>query len=228
MSAVIKSRTFGGVVDQRARFLNSTYFRGFTVPATWASLRIGLRLCMDGSATTAGVNNYFTIGLSNGQSWGTNAIYYLNDYSGLNYTAASGGNAAYYHVKSTLAYTAKNVNNVVSLGTAGNVDLYLPADATAGVRRMLFIDVTKGSPNWTLKLFFPNVVPSAALDVSVADFIDTVQMPIPTYTGHTSSTLPSLAFNETAGAINSVFCGWNTSATPVYCETSDLAVLKLS
>ena len=225
MAASIILRTFGGVVDKRIRQMSTTFYRPFTPPASWNRLRVAMRVTMSGIATTGGVNNFFHIGLVR-DTWGGGNVGWFTDYRGMTYAAASGDYAAYYYCYSTTAYLATSTG-LNSANTKARY--YFPADASVAIRRFLFVDLIKGSPNWTMNIFYPTSKPLAALDFSRQDLLDvaTTETPVVSEHGWTGN-FTSVAFTEPDGGLNSVAVLWASSTTPVYLEVCDLAVVKIS
>ena len=230
MAATIITRTIGGIPDQRANLLSSQIIRQHGI-AAWSTLRIGIRFSCNG-AVNFGATSYFVFGLVNTAAnsifLSTNFIGFVHDVTGFVFHAAAGANAAYYARNVNLDFPYKIVAGVGTLGTALAGDLNLPADATTATRRMLFLDFAKGAPNWTLTFFRPTGVPAAALDVTAADFQNTIQQVTPSFTGHTRTAMTPIAFSEVAGTVDSVTLYWATSGAAIPIEICDIAVVKVA
>lgn len=228
MSAVIKTRVLSSVTDNRFRIQNSTVQRRFTLPS-WNEIRIGVRFTMDGTVTTAGVNNNFAFGFvsNNGQT----GVVWVPDYNGFNWNAAAGGNAAYYSQKNSLNYFIVTQSGTGVLGPGQTISgICAPADVTVATRRFLMLSVIKGSPNYTFTLTYPSGPISASLDFSSQNLFDLLL--ISAYgsapTGHLQYQTSSYAFSEAGGALDTVSLGWSCSTSPVFWEVCDVAVARIS
>lgn len=133
----------------------------------------------------------------------------------------------YYHGNSNFAFSAKGVAGVYTIGPiVGNGDVtYLPADFTTATRRMLFVDIGKGSPNYTVRVFYPNQ-PTAAPDVLSSDFINWYTAVNPQFTNHNFPGAVSMAFSESGGTLDCINVSWNNVQAP--CHICDLAVAKIA
>lgn len=225
MSAYITSRTLSEIADKRIRMLNSTVLRAHGI-SSWNSLRIAIRFTFDGNANISGINNNLRIGFQN--LTGTQFIGFSHDYNGFAFQAASGGNAAYYNPYVNLDYPTKILNGIYTNGRSAACNFIPPADVTATTRKMIFVDVVKGVPNWTISLFNPNAAPSSTVDVSVDEFLTTATSNAPVFVNHGYTTFTPIAFDEDAGIVDHICIYWSTSAVATWLEISDLAVINMS
>jgi hypothetical protein len=123
----------------------------------------------------------------------------------------------------------KKVGTAYTVGAAlDNPNIkFLPVNAVATAdRNAYYIEITKGSPNYTVDVLMGN----APSDVTAASFATEIVKPSPAFAGGvyslSSNGAKAIAFDETAGTLNSVQCWWNsTTSLPEIC---DLAVVLLA
>jgi hypothetical protein len=119
------------------------------------------------------------------------------------------------------------VGTTVALGASfvpsGNA--VVPAAGFTPYRAMLFVDITKGSPNFTAEVFTPN---SSNADVLDSVFFTQVALSSPAVIGYafSESGPQTMAFSESNGVLNSVQCSWNGTASQP--QIFDLAVVLLA
>ena len=95
-------------------------------------------------------------------------------------------------------------------------------------RTLLYVDITKGSPNYTVKAYIENGT-LAMLDFTPAHFLDGLeQSGTPSVNGQslTAGNALTLACDETAGVFDSVSLYWNRGAFPM--EVYALAAYRAS
>jgi hypothetical protein len=123
------------------------------------------------------------------------------------------------------------VGTTLTTGTAFSADWRIGANGSAGAFRMgMYLDITKGSPNYTLKLWGALGIPGTAQDLSASSFLTSMTAATPTLFGVTSaigSSNQTIAVDEGAnGTLNAINCWWNQSVvTPIL---SDIAIAVLS
>jgi hypothetical protein len=122
---------------------------------------------------------------------------------------------------------ATKVGTTVTLGTAfgQTVGICNGASSATADRIMWFIDLIKGSPNFTLKEFSHTSL--ATLDSTQADFLAQMEQATPAFSNHTYSAGQTIAVDEAGnGTLNAINFYWsNTSLMPELC---DIAVARLA
>jgi hypothetical protein len=124
-------------------------------------------------------------------------------------------------------FPATRVGTTLTLGSAldNNNTKFISGNVAATADRVLFfVDITKGSPNFTIDTF----AATAAGDQSAATFLAQVQSGAPALVGYSFATngAKTIAFSESNGVLNTAQCWWNNaSASPEIC---DLAVVLLA
>lgn len=236
MSVDITKRTIADADDKRVVLTASEIRRKMAMGTTWTKLRIGLRLVVPASETIAD-NPVFAFGLcTNGarDGFGNTTLNFIGarmSGASFNYTA---GPPAYLTASAAGAMLAcKRVNGVTTDGSAvSSAATMLVAEPTTN-RSCLFLEITKGSPNWTVQLGAPTTAAGVQADISLALF--QVQMDWPQWSatsitswvsGYNIGTARTLAFDETAGAIDTVDVCWKVPSPGL--EVCDVAVKKLA
>jgi hypothetical protein len=243
MSATIVTETIGGVEDRRIALSNDSLARPHGLGVSWNVLRIGLRLQLEPTPGNASILTGYPIlfiGLCSGTTNPFGTVNCTNAYGYTHYPQpatngnwgfglAGGGNmTAYGSGNSVYCFSIKHVAGVQTLGGIiqnGGVT-YWSADPTAATRRMFFVDIARGTPNFSLRAFSCNSQ-TAAPDVTTTDFLNQVVAPTPAFTNHSlgASGEGALAFSESNGVLDCVNISWNKFVRVHIC---DLAVVKLS
>lgn len=229
MPSTILSRTISSVVDKRIVLANSQFARPFSI-ASWTKLRIGLRLIMNNTGATITTPRLF-VGLSAGS---TNLIMdaTTDNWCGV----ATQGSWSYYaggFPAAPVEYygynmrATKRVGSTLTDNTSSITgDASLPADATTADRTVIFVDITRGSPNYTFQVQKYRNVDAASVDVSLATFLAKVEEATPTISSHGAGTAKTLAVDESGGAFDHVNIGWDKASPTI--EICDLAIVKLT
>lgn len=122
---------------------------------------------------------------------------------------------------------AKKVGTTLTTGGALNAALayiFNQALAATADRTVFFVDLTKGAPNYSVRIFYRSS--STVVDTSQATFLLQMAADPPSLTGYTYGANAALAFDETAGALDTVQLWWDRYE-PNF-EISDLAVRGLA
>ena len=102
---------------------------------------------------------------------------------------------------SSLWVPAKKVVSTLTTGTAFSGAAVFMATATLG---MYFIDIIKGSPDYSLQFFRPTSTPSPTL----SDFLTQSVATIPAFTNHAYSTAQTVAVDEATDGTFDHGCVW--------------------
>ena len=242
--ATIGSRTFNLLEDKYLTLANEEYLRRLAIGSNWTKLRLGAMLALPPNGTENLTLCSLTLGVCAGAT----------PFSGTQgYAAASTGNFIGIDICSdnsggsgqgTLTYNAGTGNPYYSssfsgarrrVGTtdsfAANTTLSHAVAINTGTlqrRTLLYVDITKGSPNYTVK-YYPETGTLAQLDFTPAHFLDGLeQSGTPTVNGQTLSAgnALTLACDETAGVFDSVSLYWNRGAFPL--EVYALAAYRMA
>ena len=237
MGSKTKTRTISSVVDTRIRLTNSNFARLWSadVGTNWTTIRVGCRVSVEDSGTSLTSTPRFAFGICSGTSnifmdATTSNWIGLVTYGGTWTRSTSPtkymlGNGSYFD--SGIA-AAKRVGSTLTTDAFTNSPFpgatYL-FDATVN-RVALFVDITKGSPNFTVRPTYYKT--SAANDVSVDTFLSQVAVSVPSITGHQyGNETKSIAIDEaTNGFFNAINVAWDRTSPAI--EISDIAVVKLA
>jgi hypothetical protein len=224
MGCSIILRNIGGVDDKRISMSQGQFGRLMSMGNNWNTARIAVRLTIgDTGAQIVSPNLYLgfcsgtaaLVGDANtanfiGMRLGSGATNYLRN----------AGPPVYYTISSQ--HPMKKVGGVVTASASIGAACCLMADPA--YRALFMVEIAKGSPNWTVKLFCKTG--STAVDVSVDQFLDLITVDSPTLSGHQFYSAANVAFDEVAGVINTVNLYWDKTTPAV--EISDLAVVRMA
>ncbi len=232
-ASTIKQRTFSSIVDNRIKLNNSNFARLWStdVGTSWTKIRIACRLSID----TSGAANLtstprFAFGICSGTSnifMDATTTHWQGIYSTLATWTYHAGPPDYFQGNTTWTYEKRivstNTNGAGGVGDLGGNNWFCYDCATA-TRIMFAIDITKGSPNFTLLPFTKGTNDSA--DVTLATYLAQIPLSSMTVTNHTNFGSDTMATDEGAnGSFNAVNIAWDRTTG---IEISDLAVVKLA
>lgn len=103
---------------------------------------------------------------------------------------------------------------------------HILADPASGGRGLQFVDITKGSPNFTIGVF-QRTNSAGGIDVSLNDLLTQMEASTPSLTDHSFLNTTTLAVDEGAdGSFNAVNVHWNRTSPEI--EISDVAIARLA
>lgn len=222
----IITRTIAAASEVAASISNAAIARSVFLPAGWTKIRVGARLHTTNSGAALGGTPRFAFGLCKGTSNILGAAS-VDHFAGLITTEATWSLQAGPFYGGNTCAPAKKVGASLTVGANFSINSVYPANAAAaGADRVLhFIDITKGSPNYTFQAFMQN---SGTIgDVSAATFLAQMQAATPVLSNHAQSAGVALAVDEGAnGTFDAVqwFCDQPTIAF----ELCDIAVVQLA
>lgn len=230
MASVINQRTISSETDNRIVLQNSNFARLVPIGTSWNSVRVAIRYAGNNTGANIAGTPRLAVGLCAGTSnifldaSTTHWVGALTNLATWTWHAASGGNMAYYGANWA---AAKKIGSTITIGGTMST-CSITADATTTTRRFMFVDIIKGSPNYTINGFYPaGVNVAAAPDVLYTDWLSQFDVASPSFTNHTYNSGTTLAVDEaTDGTLNAVNVAWN-QLTPTI-EICDVAVLRLS
>jgi hypothetical protein len=225
MSSVFVTRIISAVSETAIQMSNSSWARPITLPSTWTKVRIGIRVHFT-PVVVPGVGSNFVLGLGSGTA---NIIgdFSTTNFVGVAMGAMTGANAGVFTGMSNSPVT--KVGTTYTVGAAidnANIKFISVNAAATADRGIFYVEITKGSPNYTLDVLMGN----SNADVSAALFLSSVQQPtpsgLPSGYGYGTNGAKTIAFSESNGILDTVQCWWNsTLSTPEIC---DLAVVLLA
>lgn len=227
MASTIFERTISGTPDKRILMQNSQFARSLIVGSSWNEIRVGIRASQRDSGANITGTPRFAVGLSAGTAniFGDATT---DHWVGVLSTAATWTRAnlgADFYYGDIVARPAKRVAAVTTTGTQfTGAGVYTMADAPDGNRWCYFVHITKGSPNFSIRLLsWDNVF----IDISQATFKAQLETPTPVVSQHTWHTAQTIAVNEAVdGFLNAVNIAWDRSSPEI--EISDIGVVKFA
>lgn len=237
--ASIGSRIFNLTPDKYVSLANEELVRTLAMGTDWTKLHIGVLLAV----TPDGTNNLASAALMLGLCSGTTQPY--GAASTTNFVGAAFHASTPGATSGTLSYVANSGNPVFSVtgtwpltrvgtalgsATGSATGLMLTANTGATQRRSpLYLDITKGSPNYTVGRWTPATSQGQFLsgDCTPGELLNVLENTTPTWLGISlSSTSSTLAASEATGAFDSVDLFWNKAGFPL--EIYALAVARLA
>lgn len=227
MATTIVQHTIGTTTNYASQS-NSRFARPLPFSTTWTKLRIAVRWGL----TDSGANLTSTPGFAVGVCSGTSNIY--GDATVTNFCGVINNAATLTRATGPIRYTGlglrpgKKVNTTQTLGgTNVNASLYQFITIDASVRTALFVDITKGSPNYTFDIFYPTN--SAVADISMANFLAQVELTTPALTNYTYSVTAgssqTLAVDESAGTFDTLNFYWDRTVSTL--DSDELYIVRL-
>lgn len=225
MPATILLKSPSGVDDKRIKLANAQFARPFDV-GTWSKIRVFCRMSINDNAIMGVGNTIMMFGLCSGTTnLPGDATTQHAVGLGTNSTWTSSSASYYSAVGIFLSRIGTTLSFDLGGGSAGTIGF---GRNDAGIQRGLyFLDITKGSPNWTFHYFTRNGS-TAVVDVSYDTMMSIAEIETGmSLTGHVLGTSRSFPVDEgTNGALNSV-CMWWPRTVPVM-EISDLGIVRFA
>lgn len=208
---------------------NSHFARSISFAAGWTTLRVGLRLHMRNIGTDITGTPRFAFGLCSGTSniFGDASVtHFVGALSSAASWTYGTGTPNYYYDPSQMV-PAKKVGSTLTTGATFGQSVFAASAAVGGSERraMMFVDITTGSPNYTLKLWASGT--ATIPDQSNATFLAQMENNPPSLANYTYSAGKTIAVNEgTDGTLNAINVSWDRT-TPVI-EICDIAVARIA
>ena len=217
MASSIVVRTIGGLPEAAIQMSNSTWARPINLASTWQKIRFGIRVHFAPSVTP-GSGAVFAVGLCSGTA-NQFGDFTTTHFVGIQVSGGYGINAG--------QFTNNTVFPVVRIGTTSTLGAAIQATSTTFLtvnaaatadRALLFVDIVKGNPNYTISCFMATVT----TDKTALQFLQDVQIANPTEIGYTFGTPQTIAVNEAVnGVLNAISCSWNaTLSMPEICDVA--------
>lgn len=210
---------------------NGQFARPLLFGTTWNEIRVGIRWHMRDSGANIGSNPQVFLGVCSGSAnqWGDSTTTHA---VGINFNAATWTrNTTNYQVSGvSTIFPAKRVGSTITRGAALNSAWAIgnQAAADAADRTVLFAQIAKGSPNFSIRAFYRLTTSSTPpADISSATFLTEMNvLGTPVITNHSFSSAQTLAVNEgTDGSLDHVAFSWDRTTGIEIC---DIAVARIS
>lgn len=220
----VGSRVFNLVGDKYLSFGNEEWVRTLAIGSDWTRLRLGMLAAL----TPDGTNNLngcrLVWGLCSGK---TNPFGDVNttNFLGMNFGSSvssdtltyvdNGGEPYLWSGRSIL----RRVNGVTSITGGNGLEFHRIATNTGTTQRrgIHFVEITKGSPNFTVR-YWGSSAAEVAKDYTPAHLMDGLEQDGSIMVNGEdlgAGIAVTMAFDEVAGALDSVDLFWNKSAFPI-------------
>lgn len=230
------SQTFSDGADISLELGNEEWVRQMVISNNWNHIRIGLLYQVTGTANTTNAGTNFAVGICSGTGAPFGVLTTTN-FVGIECVNVLGwvANAGqpYYSYASSNLFACKKVGGSVTTAAtnlADSVGLYVPTIAGAARRGLLYVDITKGTPNYTIGISAPPNT-SAASDWTVPFLVSGMtqtfgSIVVNSVSMSTGNGAQTLACDETAGIFDTVDIYSNLLSNPF--EIQEVAIEKLA
>jgi hypothetical protein len=233
MSTSIDSITVSSVLDKRLVLANSQAARVLTIGNTWSRIRLGIRIAIDDLGTSIlgnpklylGMLSNPSVGLTNGPLTDLTSHFVGTYTPGDTWTRQTGPPIHYNGIDYT-NFAVKKVNAAFTVASNGTATMGMVAVPNT-TRNIIIVEITKGSPNFTIKPCYPNNSATAdmsdpnwliaAMEIGTFSSISTY-LNTKTGTGSYSSVLSAaVAVDEGVnGPLNAVCVAWDRQTPAVH------------
>jgi hypothetical protein len=198
-----------------------------TIGTLWTKIRIGMRVAINGSSTASILTNNLPH-LLVGVCQGSNGFLTQNttDYIG----GATWWNTAFtfvqasptsYYTSTSLTNPVKKIGSTVTQVGGGAATAYFTNAVTVS-RSQLFVDILKGSPNYTITMWAPTSAGAVQTDISSSTFLANIENEAAP--GTTSALGAVTAAYSGASLFDTVSVSWLRSTPTI--EISDIAICR--
>ena len=199
--------------DKGLTLSNEEFVRTLSVGSNWSRMRIGIHFGFRSPINFSAVS---ALGLCSGKTNPFNAVSTTNfigmNWGSLNSTTANWGYyyGPPYNAVSQGMTTFKRVGTTTTIGPYNNNGDYYYGFTDQNLRAAVFMDITKGSPSWTVSthVMAANTAPAAFLAALTTD--------TPTPPGAvTRVNAQTFAFDEVAGGLDTLDIYHNSTVQPL-------------
>lgn len=224
MAQSILKRTITGVDDKRLVLANGEALRNLAYLNNWTKVRIGLQLSCELSADISGTPQ-IALGLSAGAThgFGDPVTTHFVGIRPIGSSATYSGSAPHFASIGGWKPCVKVVGTITDGTTFTGATTALIPKSSDLYRGSLIVEITKGSPNFTVQMVSCiNAVTPAFVDVTDTHFLDAMQAADMAGAaaalggGYSQSSTVSVAVDETThGNLDSVDVFWDRTSTPM-------------
>jgi hypothetical protein len=189
---------------------------------SWNTIRVALRVRMSDS----GANLTGTPVLAFGLCAGTSNI--IGDATTTHFVGVQSVGATWTRATAPTRYTLADIRptkKVNTTTTSGASTILNSSIFHTAFFKLYFVDITKGSPNYTFQMFGPTA--ASSVDATASDFLTHSVALSPALANHAQGTSRTLAVDEGAdGTLSAACVFWNQVASIF--EIADWSVIKLA
>lgn len=233
--ATIGVRSFNLIEDKYLALGNEEYVRTLALGSNWSRLRLGLLAALTPEGTSDLQGTQFVWGLCAGRTnpfGAESTTNFLGLKVGINATGdvltynANSGNPYFWAGRSVM----KKVGATRTVANVNGTEFHRVAAATGTLQRrsLLLLEIAKGSPSFTVTVW-NLAVTGVSKDFTPAHLLEALEQPASVVVnGETLGTgaVSTVAFDETAGALDTLDVHWNKAAFPL--EVYALAAYRLA
>lgn len=204
-----------------ARFARPAIDAVFPVGGAWSKIRVGIRCAITDSGGSLSGTPRFGIGVCSGSSnilGDATPAHWVGAITNDSSVSRAAGPPVNYAFNPLVP--AKNVAGTLTTGSSFGAFF-----VNVGEFGMWFIDITKGSPNFSVQCFVRSN--STGGSFSQTDFFNTVTVESATLTSHAFTSTQTIAVDETAdGDLDHGNLWWNQTVSSW--DVSDLAIVRFA
>jgi hypothetical protein len=211
--------TYGS--DRRCELAAAEAIRKPIYAENWNTIRLGLQFSYNGVAANITGTPIFAFGVC--KDFANVLVASTSDHVvGMRPNVATftnnTGPPSYFSLGATAWQSFKRVGSTITTAVNANASNCFLSNATT-IRNGIFLEIVKGSPNYTLKLAVPITSGAAQSDLTDTEFLAIMELGslanVATVKANYSATLPTgtLAVDQgTNGILNHIFVYWERSA----------------
>jgi hypothetical protein len=237
--ASIGARTFNLIEDRYLALANEEFVRTLAIGNDWTKLRLGVLLAVTPNGTSALGGTTFMLGVCSGKTSPFGAASTTNFVGAALHTGTPGattgtlgygtsGDNPYFVSDGT--WPAARVGTTLNSGTGDGTTVVFTANTGSTQRRSpLFVDIQKGSPNYTITRWVPSAAQAQFLtgDCTPVEFLAALEATPPTWLNlNLTGLVATVAASEAPGALDTFDVLWNKTVSPL--EIYALAAYRLA
>jgi hypothetical protein len=228
--------------DQRVLSIrNGGVSRPLQMGSGWTAIRMGIRWTINLGTYTGALPNSPLVGFGVCHNPGYEILsqlsvsHFVGTWTGRASMTPSVSGSGYHIPQGLGAFKiGKRVGATFTLNDASSA-LTSGIGAHPGVaRNCWFLEITKGTPNWALRITYPTNDTGSGTDIGLTDFIDALKIPLAdlpdeaVFTNYqTTGSDVSMAVDESGdGSLTGVWINWNRATWAA--EISDMAVYRVA
>jgi len=237
--ATIGQRLFVSLQKKYLTLANEEFVRTLGIGTNWTKLRLGILWAITPDGTNALPSSAIVLGLCSGKTnpyGAANTTNFVGAELHTNAPNSTTGSLTYSVISGQPWYTSSGSWPATRVGAtissaSGQGNTFLIATNTGSIQRRspLFVDIQKGSPNYTITRWLPQSSTTAyqTADMSPAEFLSSLELATPTWVNIAlTGSVGTIATSEGPGVFDTFDFFWNKSLFPA--EIYAVAVYRFS
>ena len=219
--------TWGDGDDMTAALMNSSLRRVMSIGTDWNHIRIAVRTHINDSGANVISSPRFVVGVCSGTTYPWNN----GSATTTHFVGSTSNPVTWTREAANNRYTADNghdyreckrIGTTFTIGTGFGAGVVMRHYWNA--RTLFFVDIVKGSPNYSLRIFWNQ---TSTTDIDYATFISTCSVVTPSLTGYVLYSYVTLAVDEGVdGVLNTANVAWDRTDPSI--KISDIAVVRFT